>query len=117
MRYLADRTRQDVAKLATHCTHPTLQHLDAAIRTLQYLYNTKHYGISYPKQSTPNDDKLTLYTDSSMAHLPGVKTTLGYHTLYNNALVVWKAEQTNNVAIQQNEAELITAMEGFRATQ
>eukprot|EP00122_Pirum_gemmata_P020439 Pgem_evm1s19108 len=114
IRYLADSTRPDVAytahKLATHCTNPTQQHVDAAIRTLQYLFNTSHYGISYPKRSTHNNDKLILYTDSSMADLPGAKTTIGYYTLYNNAVVDWKAKQTNNVAIQQNEAEFIAAM-------
>eukprot|EP00122_Pirum_gemmata_P005853 Pgem_evm1s5344 len=60
-----------------------------------------------PECSTPNGDKLILYTDSSMADLPGAKTTIGYFTLYNNTVVDWKARQTNNIAIQQNEAEFI----------
>eukprot|EP00122_Pirum_gemmata_P002473 Pgem_evm1s2228 len=80
IRYLADSTRPDVAytahKLATHCTNPTQQHVDAAIPTLQYLFNTSHYGISYPKRNTSNNDKLILYTDSSMADLLGAKTTI-----------------------------------------
>eukprot|EP00122_Pirum_gemmata_P021711 Pgem_evm2s20210 len=52
-----------------------------------------------------------------MVDLSGAKITIGYYTLCNNAVVDWKVKQTNNVAIQKNEAESIAAMAGFRATQ
>eukprot|EP00122_Pirum_gemmata_P009456 Pgem_evm1s8725 len=89
----ADSTRPDVAyaahKLTTQCTNTKQQHVD----------------------------KLILYTDSSMVDLPGAKATIRHYTLYNNAVVDWKAKQTNTVAMQQKEAKFIAAIADFRAAQ
>ena len=104
----ANTCRPDVAaaarELSTHLLHPDKRHIDAAVRTVQYLYNTRSLELAYTGYS-----KSRLYgtCDASHNSEPQAKGVTGYTFHLNGGTVSWKCTTQKLVALSSCESELI----------
>ena len=104
----ANTCRPDVSaaarELSTHLLHPDKRHVDAAVRTVQYLYNTRSMELAYTGYS-----KSRLYgtCDASHNSEPEAKGVTGYTFHLNGGAVCWKSSTQKLVALSSCESELI----------
>jgi hypothetical protein len=104
----ANTCRPDVSaaarELSTHLLNPQEQHVKAAERVCQYLYNTKELELAYNGYS-----KSRLYgtCDASHNSEPSAKGVTGYTFHLNGGSVSWKSSTQKLVALSSCESELI----------
>jgi transposase InsO family protein len=104
----ANTCRPDVAaaarELSTHLLHPTQEHVKAAERVCQYLYNTKELELAYNGYSP---SRLYGTCDASHNSEPEAKGVTGYTFHLNGGSVCWKSSTQKLVALSSCESELI----------
>ena len=115
--YLAICTRPDIAsavrQVGRFASEPTIRHLTAAKRILRYLKGTATLGITYTKNSQPNE--LHAFVDASWGEDKLTrKSTTGYIFLLSGGPISWISKQQTTVALSSCEAEytaLATALQ------
>jgi hypothetical protein len=114
--YLATQTRPDIAYsvsvLAQFLVNPSLSHIKAAKRVLQYLKKTRDLGITF---QGPGELEIQLYTDSDYAGDKATyKSTGGYVAFAAKGPVSWQSKRQSVVAQSSTEAEYIALSEAAK---
>lgn len=117
LQYLSVATRPDitqaVSKLSRYLQNPGIKMWKAALRVLQYLKGTIHYGITYTKQGKQS---IVPYVDNGMkpmcdADLAGDidtrRSTTGYVVLMSGGAISWGSKLQTVVAHSTTEAEYL----------
>jgi hypothetical protein len=132
--HIANCVRCDIAFavscLARYSMTPGKQHVKAAKRVVQYLYNTKHLGITYYRDSNNEDNTLKIfengvhplnqnkdkehllkvYGDSDYAMDYTRRSTMGIVIMLNGGPVSWTSVLGKTVATSTCEAEVNAAV-------
>lgn len=100
-------TRPDIAYsvniLTQFMQHPTVAHMEAAVKLLRYLKSNPGQGILLASTSAP---ELKAYCDSDWATCPmSRKSTTGFCVLLGESPISWKTKKQNVVARSTAEAE------------
>jgi len=100
-------TRPDIAYavgvISQFMHHPQEDHMEAAMRIVQYLKGTPGSEIMFQKHGHLN---IKAYTDADWAGNPNDKrSTSGYFTLVEGNLVTWWSKKQKVVAFSSVEAE------------
>jgi hypothetical protein len=113
--FVSVSTRPDVSyavnRLSKFVSSPSVQHWDAAVQVLLYLYKTKFKGIclGFEHQGCP---KLLGYTDSDWANdVEDRKSISGGVVLWGGSLLAWYSRKQTMVATSTTEAETIAAVD------
>lgn len=108
--YAATTVRFDLAfyvlKLSQYFKSPKVKHMQAALSVVKYLKGTKHFGIVYEENSSPN---LMCYSDADFASQTDVlsRSTTGFLITYAGAPFSWKSKLQTIVAVSTLNAEAI----------
>ncbi|KAI0993345.1 hypothetical protein K3495_g14839 [Podosphaera aphanis] len=113
--YAAICTRPDIALAVSMCTNhlinPAIRHIHAITHILQYLVNTKHYGILYDSSLTKNTESspevLFMASDASFGDNEGRKSSQGFVAFLFGRPVVWHSNKQRSVTTSTTEAELV----------
>ena len=95
--YVAICTRPDVMfavmHLCKHYPHYQMEHYEAAIGVLLYLYGTRMRGLEYiPEKAGHNEMKLQVYTDSDHGKSDWKKrSTSGIAIMMGKNLIAWRS--------------------------
>ena len=128
--YLSACTRPDIAAatsiLARHANAPGVAHVSAVKHLLQYLYNTKSYGIEYrrdaEKMEQPtiweqgrhplaNETNHTeVFADSDYAADSSRRSTQGYVVMMNGGPLSWRSVLGKTICMSTAEAEIMAAV-------
>ena len=123
--HIAQCTRPDIAyavgALARHSNSVGAQHIRAANRVVQYLYNTRHMYIQYgTDNNSPNEP--TVYESGRSPNMPEAyadadyamdkatrRSTSGGIIFLNGGPITWSSKLQPIVALSTAEAEIIAA--------
>ena len=129
--YLSGCTRPDIAAatgiLARHGATPGAIHVKAVKRLIQYVYNTRKYGIQYRRDSDckadtpkihgqgrhPKDNGsnyMTIFTDSDYAADESKRSTQGSITFMNGGPIAWSSVLGKTICLSTCEAEIMAAV-------
>jgi hypothetical protein len=96
MMYVAVATRLDIAyavnRLASFMVNPTLSHWNAAKQVMQYLKETRNYGITYLKTENP-DDHVYRYSGASFANNSGRMSVSKYNFMKAGGMITWGSKK------------------------
>jgi transposase InsO family protein len=113
--YVANITRPDVAyaigRLCQVTIKPNKIHLEIAKRVLRYLYQTRHYTMTFggPRAMNPT---LEGYSDSDWAGcLETRRSTSGCLVRFNGDVISWMSRRQKTVALSSAEAEYMALSE------
>jgi hypothetical protein len=114
LRYLADRTRPDIAyavgQLARHMNDPRREHWVAVKHVFAYLRGTQEFALRFKKD---NDNSRVLqkcvgFSDSDHAQCPDTRSsTSGYTFIHSGGAVSWASKKQPVIARSSAEAELV----------
>ena len=129
--YLSGCTRPDIAAatgiLARHGATPGAVHVKAVKRLIQYVYNTRKYGIQYKRNSDmetdlpkiygqgrhPKDNgknHMTVFTDSDYAADESKRSTQGSIVFMNGGPISWSSVLGKTICLSTCEAEVMAAV-------
>ena len=129
--YLSGCTRPDIAAatgiLARHGATPGAVHVKAVKRLIQYVYNTRNYGIQYKRDSGmdtntpkifgqgrhPKDNgknHMTVFTDSDYAADESKRSTQGSIVFMNGGPISWSSVLGKTICLSTCEAEVMAAV-------
>ena len=130
--YISGCTRPDIAAavgiLARHGATPGTEHVRAAKRLIQYVYNTRKLGIQYSKNSKleeknapviygqgrhPADNGknlLTTFADSDYADCDSRRSTQGIVIMMNGGPIAWSSIRGKTICMSTAEAEVMAAV-------
>ena len=129
--YLSGCTRPDIAAatgiLARHGATPGAVHVKAVKRLIQYVYNTRNYGIQYKRDSGmdtntpkifgqgrhPKDNGknyMTVFTDSDYAADESKRSTQGSIVFMNGGPISWSSVLGKTICLSTCEAEVMAAV-------
>jgi hypothetical protein len=112
-RYLADRTRPDIAyavgQLAKHMHDPRSEHWVATKQLLAYLKGTPDFGLRFRRVGSRGpESKIVGWSDSDWAQDPDNRSsTSGYVFMYAGGAVSWGSKKQPIIARSTAEAELV----------
>ena len=106
LNYIACTSRPDVAyvvnQLARFNNAPTVAHWELALKVLQYLHSTAHYGIKLGGSGVP----VLAYVDSSHGTgTPDGKPVRGHVLLVHGGPVTWASKTLNLTCTSSTESE------------
>jgi len=112
LQFLANSTRPNIAfavnQLASYTANPSLQHVTALKRILQYLAGTKNFGITYSKTAdNPNNNIFHRFADAAFANHDDHKSTSGYVFLAAGGAITWKSKKQMTIALSSTQAEYV----------
>lgn len=100
-----------VNQLSKFSVKPLQIHYKAALKALQYLFNTIDYALKFTK----SDVSLIGYSDSDWANdLIDRKSYTGYCIYLNQNLIAWNCSKQKLISQSTDEAELIAANDTAR---
>lgn len=113
--YAAICTRPDIAlavsMCADHLLNPSIRHMNAINNVLNYLVNTKNYGILYDSSLTQsigsNHDVLFMASDASFGDNEGRRSSQGFVAFLFGGPIVWHSSKQRSVTTSTTEAELM----------
>ena len=128
--YLSAYTRPDIAAatsiLARHANAPGKAHVSAVKHLLQYLYNTKSYGIEYRRDANKNEQPIIweqgrhplgnennltdVFVDSDYAADSSRRSTQGYVVMMNGGPISWRSVLGKTICTSTAEAEVMAAV-------
>ena len=129
--YLSGCTRPDISAatgiLARHGATPGAIHVKAVKRLIQYLYNTRKYGIQYRRDNDcpadtpkihgqgrhPKDNGsnyMKIFTDSDYAADESKRSTQGTITFMNGGPIAWSSVLGKTICLSTCEAEVMAAV-------
>jgi len=89
--YVSVATRPDISQaisaLASFSNEPRTQHIEAAYKLIQYLYNTMDYTIQYSR----NHPDLESFCDAAHKVDPKQRSRTGYYVSHANGPISWKS--------------------------
>ena len=95
-------------QLAAYTVNPSLQHVTALKRILQYLAGTKTLGITYSKTAnSPDDNIFHGFADAAFANHNNHKLTSGYVFLAAGGAITWKFKKQTTIALSSTQAEYV----------
>lgn len=101
-----------VNQLSKYSTQPLKIHLKAALKVLQYLFNTVKYVLRFTKNDSTS---LVGYSDSDWANdLLDRKSFTGFCVYLNQNLIAWNCSKQKLISQSTDEAELIAANDTAR---
>ena len=105
--YVSVATRPDItfalSQLARYSQDPRIAHYKAAMRLLQYLYNTRNVSIKYRQSTGPF---IQSYSDASWKSCKTTKRSQsGYITFAHGGPVLWNSKRQNFIATSSASAE------------
>ncbi|KAF4435725.1 putative retrotransposon HobS hobase [Fusarium austroafricanum] len=105
--YAAVISRPDIAfaisRLARFMNNPGVKHVKAANRVLNYLYDTRFYGLQLG-----TGERFEIYSDASFGdNTLNRKSSQGYAMQLFGSLVGWRANKQDTVTTSSTEAELL----------
>lgn len=114
--YITLGTRPDIAyavtRLSKYSSHPTQQHLKAAMYVLHYLNGTRDLRITYDGKSRSG---LISYSDSDWAENKDDRhSTSGFLQFMANGPVSWISRRQKTVALSSTEAEYMELSDSTR---
>lgn len=123
--YLMLGTRPDIAfavnQLAQFSSCPQKQHWTALKQILQYLKRSKHHGLIYRKNTTPEPTKIIGYSqrhrdvtisgfsDADFANAADRKSITGNIFMHRGNIISWQSKKQSLIAGSTMEAEYIAA--------
>ena len=127
--YISGCTRPDIAAatgiLARHGATPGEKHVKAVKRLIQYVYNTRKYGIKYSRGAEKDTPKLygqgrhpldngknhmTVFADSDYGADFSRRSTQGCVVMMNGGPVAWSAVLGKTICCSTAEAEVMAAV-------
>ena len=129
--YLSGCTRPDISAatgiLARHGATPGAVHVKAVKRLIQYVYNTRKYGIQYRRDNdcpadTPKihgqgrhpkdngNNHMKIFTDSDYAADESKRSTQGTITFMNGGPIAWSSVLGKTICLSTCEAEVMAAV-------
>ena len=129
--YLSGCTRPDISAatgiLARHGATPGAIHVKAVKRLIQYVYNTRKYGIQYRRDNdcpadTPKihgqgrhpkdngNNYMKIFTDSDYAADESKRSTQGTITFMNGGPIAWSSVLGKTICLSTCEAEVMAAV-------
>ncbi len=137
--YTVSTVRMDIAYassiLSRKLKSPTKQDLKMSYRVLNYLINTKEFGITYKNNqelnlpitqelfmrekkpqnlSLPENNEIKVVTDASWADDKSYHSNYGYVTFINNNMISFKSKKIGNITLSTSESELVGICEGTK---
>ena len=111
-------TRPDVAAAVSVCARylatPRQAHMNAALRVLSYLYQTRHMALTYNTVDMAHL-RITVYADSSWADDADTRRSrYGYALYVGKCLVSWRSKLHSCIALSTAEAEYCAATEAAK---
>ena len=110
--------RPDVAvaarELASHLQTPTQQHVNAAIRTMQYLHATRKLGLVYTGTDDHSNTDFYGTCDASHNTTWNAKGITGWAYHLNGGAISWHCKAQPLTALSSTEAELIAVDSAVR---
>lgn len=111
-------TRPDVAAAVSVCARylaqPRQAHMNAALRVLSYLYQTRHMALTYHASDMAHL-RITVYADSSWADDADTRRSrYGYALYVGRCLVSWRSKLHSCIALSTAEAEYCAATEAAK---
>ena len=111
-------TRPDVAAAVSVCArylaHPRQAHMNAALRVLSYLHQTRHMALTYHAVDMAHL-RITVYADSSWADDADTRRSrYGYALYVGKCLVSWRSKLHSCIALSTAEAEYCAATEAAK---
>jgi hypothetical protein len=117
--WVSNTVRPDVCfavnTLARHLSRPSPEAMDAALKVVKYLNQTKDEVLRLGGHM-PNADPIVTYTDANWASDPNTdrRSTSGSVTMVFGSLVGWKSHVQKCVSLSAVEAEFVAASEASR---
>lgn len=116
MLFIARLARPDilfaVIQLSRFASNPLTIHYKAAIKIIQYLFNTRDLIIKF---NAPKYVSLTGYSDSDWANdILDRKSYTGFTVYLNGNPIVWSSSKQKLIAQSSDEAEMIAANDATR---
>ena len=111
-------TRPDVAAAVSVCARylaqPRQAHMNAALRVLSYLYQTRHKALTYHAIDLKHL-RITVYADSSWADDADTRRSrYGFALYVGRCLVSWRSKLHSCIALSTAEAEYCAATEAAK---
>ena len=108
--YIMTTTRPDicfsVSLLSRANTSPMRKHMQGVIHLIRYLYNTRHWKLTFKKHH-PVSYKLLAYSDSDWAtDRDNRRSQTGGVILLGGTPIIWISTQQTAVAVSSTEAEI-----------
>ena len=110
LQFIVNATRPDIAyavnRLAAYTANPSLQHVGALKRILQYLSGTRTHGIIY--KALPQEPNFFYgYADASYGNADNRRSISGYVFLAGNGTITWSLRKQVSIALSSTEAEYV----------
>ncbi len=128
--YLSACTRPDIAAatgvLSRHSLAPGKAHVSAVKRLIQYVYNTRSYGLEYRRDDknsgvpvifeqgrhpvNKGDDHMEVFVDSDYAADSSRRSTQGIVAMMNGGPISWSSVLGKTICTSTAEAEVTAAV-------
>jgi len=117
LQFIANAMRPDIAymvsKLLSYTANPSMQHVTMLKRVLQYLSETRSYGITY-HDVLGHPNQFFGYADASFTDADDLKSTTGYVFKMSSSVITWYSKKQSVTALSTMEAEYITLSEAMQ---
>ncbi|KAI7964673.1 hypothetical protein MJO29_002771 [Puccinia striiformis f. sp. tritici] len=107
LNYLSVLTRPDisyaVSTLSQYLDHPGITHYHAAVQVFRYLLGTRHLGLNFFKNATPN---IRAFVDADWGNCPDTRrSSTGFVIMAGSHLIAWKSTKQPTISLSTSEAE------------
>lgn len=112
--YIAVKTRPDLqyaaTRAATQMSNPGDAHWTALSQTLRYLWQTRDNPLTFRRDNSSSEFKLTAYSDANWAANPINRRSIsGYFITLGASPILWKTKTQTVVATSSTDSETIAA--------
>ncbi|KAI9040552.1 Ty1/Copia family ribonuclease HI [Aspergillus affinis] len=116
--YTAMITRPDIAFMISCLSEalksPSQDHIRAADRVIEYLYNTRFYALEFSAKEEGQEIAI-IASDAAYADRPDRRSSAGYLVKLYNGPVEWKSGKQRAVTTSTTEAEFLALSEAAKA--
>ncbi|KAI9037493.1 uncharacterized protein KD926_000288 [Aspergillus affinis] len=116
--YPAMITRPDIAfmisRLSEELKNPSQDHIRAADRVIEYLYNTRFFALEFSAKEEDQEVAI-IASDAAYGDRPDRRSSAGYLVKLYNGPVEWKSGKQRAVTTSTTEAEFLALSEAAKA--